>query len=223
MDAKGNTKHIYEKVKTSFKDKEGNEIPNYPTEDGENPKKDIPGYRFVETKKLPNGDTEHVYEKVKTSFKDKEGNEIPNYPTEDGENPKKDIPGYRFVETKKLPNGDIEHVYEKVTTPAPTPTPVVEKSTTWVDENGNPLKPTEKGALESGKIPGYEFVRTVVDENGNVRHIFRKVTKPAVSVEPKAQPKRLANTGTTETNTGLAGLGLAILGLAAVARRRKEK
>ena len=219
----GDTEHVYEKVKTSFKDKEGNEIPNYPTEDGENPKKDIPGYRFVETKKLPNGDTEHVYEKVKTSFKDKEGNEIPNYPTEDGENPKKDIPGYRFVETKKLPNGDIEHVYEKVTTPAPTPTPVVEKSTTWVDENGNPLKPTEKGALESGKIPGYEFVRTVVDKNGNVRHIFRKVTKPAVSVEPKAQPKRLANTGTTETNTGLAGLGLAVLGLAAAARRRKEK
>ena len=223
VDEKGNTKHIYEKVKTSFKDKEGNEIPNYPTEDGENPKKDIPGYRFVETKKLPNGDTEHVYEKVKTSFKDKEGNEIPNYPTEDGENPKKDIPGYRFVETKKLPNGDTEHVYEKVTTPAPTPTPVVEKSTTWVDENGNPLKPTEKGTLESGKIPGYEFVRTVVDENGNVRHIFRKVTKPVVSVEPKAQPKRLANTGTTETNTGLAGLGLAVLGLAAAARRRKEK
>ena len=219
----GDTEHVYEKVKTSFKDKEGNEIPGNPTEDGENPKKDIPGYRFVETKKLPNGDTEHVYEKVKTSFKDKEGNEIPNYPTEDGENPKKDIPGYRFVETKKLPNGDVEHVYEKVTTPAPTPTPVVEKSTTWVDENGNPLKPTEKGALESGKIPGYEFVRTVVDENGNVRHIFRKVTKPAVSVEPKAQPKRLANTGATETNTGLVGLGLAVLGLAAMVRRRKEK
>ena len=223
IDENGNTKHIYEKVTTTYKDKDGNVIPGTTTEEGTNPKKDIPGYRFVETKKLPNGDTEHVYEKVKTSFKDKEGNEIPNYPTEDGENPKKDIPGYRFVETKKLPNGDIEHVYEKVTTPAPTPTPVVEKSTTWVDENGNPLKPTEKGALESGKIPGYEFVRTVVDKNGNVRHIFRKVTKPAVSVEPKAQPKRLANTGTTETNTGLAGLGLAVLGLAAAARRRKEK
>ncbi|MFS9015891.1 CshA family fibrillar surface protein C, partial [Streptococcus infantis] len=52
---------------TTFVDKEGKAIPGYPTEDGENPKKDIPGYRFVETKKLPNGDTEHVYEKVKTS------------------------------------------------------------------------------------------------------------------------------------------------------------
>ena len=159
---------------------------------------------------------EHVYEKVKTSHKDKDGNEIPNYPIEEGTNPKKDIPGYRFVETKKLPNGDIEHVYEKVTTP------VVEKSTTWVDENGNPLKPTEKGTLESGKIPGYELVRTVVDGNGNVRHIFRKVTKPVEKVSPKAQPKRLANTGTTETNTGLAGLGMAILGGLLAARRRKN-
>ena len=268
----GDTEHVYEKVKTSFKDKEGNEIPNYPTEDGEQPKKDIPGYRFVETKKLPNGDIEHVYEKVKTSFKDKEGNEIPNYPTEDGEQPKKDIPGYRFVETKKLPNGDIEHVYEKVTTP------VVEKSTTWVDENGNPLKPTEKGTkdpgsipghelvntevdkdgnvqhifkkvssriptvnrttiwtdengnplkptekgtVEAGKISGYEFVRTVIDENGNVRHIFRKVTNS----DEKVQPKRLANTGATETNTGLAGMGLAMFGglLAATKRRKNNK
>ena len=223
IDEKGNTKHIYEKVTTTHKDKDGNVIPNYPTEDGEQPKKDIPGYRFVETKKLPNGDTEHVYEKVKTSHKDKEGKEIPNYPTEDGEQPKKDIPGYRFVETKKLPNGDIEHVYEKVTTPAPTPTPVVEKTTTWVDENGNPLKPTENGTKDPGSIPGYELVNTVVDKDGNVRHIFRKVTKPAAKVEQKAQPKRLASTGATETNTGLAGLGLAVLGLAAAARRRREK
>ena len=271
----GDTEHVYEKVKTSHKDKDGNEIPNYPTEDGDQPKKDIPGYRFVETKKLPNGDVEHVYEKVKTSFKDKEGNEIPNYPTEDGENPKKDIPGYRFVETKKLPNGDIEHVYEKVTTP------VVEKSTTWVDENGNPLKPTEKGTkdpgsipgyelvttvvdengnvqhifkkssriptinrttiwtdengnplkptekgtVEAGKISGYEFVRTVIDENGNVRHIFRKVTNVVEKAELKAQPKRLANTGATETNTGLAGMGLAMFGglLAATKRRKNNK
>ena len=188
IDEKGNTKHIYEKVTTTHKDKDGNVIPGTTTEEGTTPKKDIPGYRFVETKTLPNGDTEHVYEKVKTSHKDKEGNEIPNYPTEDGEQPKKDIPGYRFVETKKLPNGDIEHVYEKVKTPtptpAPTPTPVVEKSTTWVDENGNPLKQTEKGTKDPGSIPGYELVKTVVDKDGNVQHIFRKVTTPNQPVTP---------------------------------------
>ena len=194
----GDTEHVYEKVKTSHKDKDGNEIPNYPTEDGDQPKKDIPGYRFVETKKLPNGDVEHVYEKVKTSHKDKDGNEIPNYPTEDGEQPKKDIPGYRFVETKKLPNGDIEHVYEKVTPPAPTPSPVPQpnpgkqNTTTWTDENGNLLKPTEPGSKEPGTIPGYKYVKTVTDPNGNIRHIFRKVqtptpvdpTQPVQPVEP---------------------------------------
>ena len=188
----GNTEHVYEKVTTSFKDKEGNVIPNFPTEDGDQPKKDIPGYRFVETKKLPNGDTEHVYEKVKTSFKDKDGNEIPNYPTEDGEQPKKDIPGYRFVETKKLPNGDIEHVYEKVTPPAPTPSPVPQpnpgkqNTTTWTDENGNPLKPTEPGSKEPGTIPGYEYVKTVTDPAGTIKHIFRKVEMPT-PVDP-SQP-----------------------------------
>ena len=45
-------------------------------------------------------------------------------------------------------------------------------------------------------------------------------------VQPKAnaQVKRLANTGTTETNTGLAGLGLATFaGMLAASKRRKEK
>ena len=183
-DEHGNTRHIYEQVKTFFKDKDGNPIPKVPTEKGEQPKKDIPGYRFVETKKLPNGDTEHVYEKVKTFFKDKDGNEIPNTPTEEGEQPKKDIPGYRFVETKKLPNGDIEHIYEKVPTPEPTPTPtptpaVEKKITSYVDGNGNPIRPTKDGEHPSEKIPGYELVKTEKDANGNVRHTYRKVETPA--------------------------------------------
>ena len=237
-DNDGNTTHIYEKVKTSFKDKEGKEIPNYPTEDGEQPKKDIPGYRFVETKTLPNGDTEHVYEKVKTSYKDKEGKEIPNYPTEDGEQPKKDIPGYRFVETKKLPNGDVEHVYEKVSTPAPTPSPVPQptpgkqNTTTWTDENGNPLKPTEPGSKEPGTVPGYEYVKTVTDPNGNIKHIFKKVEMPTPRPVEPSQPatpkyvegqKELPNTG-TEDNNSLAALGLlgVLSGFGLVARKKKE-
>ena len=164
VDEKGNTKHIYEKVTTTYKDKDGNVIPGTTTEEGTNPKKDIPGYRFVETKKLPNGDTEHVYEKVKTSHKDKDGNEIPNYPTEDGEQPKKDIPGYRFVETKKLPNGDIEHVYEKV-------------KTSFKDKDGNeiPNYPTEDGEQPKKDIPGYRFVETKKLPNGDIEHVYEKV------------------------------------------------
>ena len=228
---------------TIFRDKEGKEIPGYPSEDGTTPKKDIPGYRFVETITDNDGNTKHVYEKVKTSFKDKEGNEIPNYPTEDGEQPKKDIPGYRFVETKPLPNGDVEHVYEKVTPPAPTPSPVPQPNpgnqniTIWTDENGNPVKPSEPGSKEPGTIPGYEYVKTVTDSNGSIRHIFKKVemptprpvepatpampeqpakpqvpATPAQPVQPtavkEAEAKReLPNTG-TEDNASLAALGL---------------
>ena len=269
----GDTEYIYEKVNTVFKDKDGNVIPGTTTETGEQPKKDIPGYRLVDTKKLPNGDTEYIYEKVNTVFKDKDGNVIPGTTTETGEQPKKDIPGYRFVDTKKLPNGDIEHVYEKVTPPAPTP--MVEKTTSWVDENGNPLKPSENGSVEAGSVPGYvfdrtvvdgegnvrhifkkstripatniittwtdengnplrpsengakgmgtvegyEFVRTVVDENGNIRHIFRKVT----AATPKAQVKRLANTGSETSNTAAAGFGALLAGIAAAIRKRKKE
>ena len=223
---------------TIFRDKDGKEIPNYPSEDGTTPKKDIPGYRFVETNTLPNGDIEHVYEKVKTSYKDKDGNEIPNYPTEDGEQPKKDIPGYRFVETKKLPNGDVEHVYEKVSTPAPTPSPVPQptpgkqNTTTWTDENGNPLKPTEPGSKEAGTVSGYEYVKTVTDPNGNIKHIFKKVEMPTPRPVEPSQPatpkyvegqKELPNTG-TEDNNSLAALGLlgVLSGFGLVARKKKE-
>ena len=219
VDEKGNTKHIYEKVKTSFKDKEGNEIPGNPSEDGEQPKKDIPGYRFVETKKLPNGDTEHVYEKVKTSFKDKEGNEIPGNPSEDGEQPKKDIPGYRFVETKKLPNGDVEHVYEKV-------------KTSHKDKDGKeiPNYPTEDGEQPKKDIPGYRFVETKKLPNGDTVHVYEKII-PSVKPEPAkpskpapAKPaKELPNTG-TEDHSSLAALGLlgVLSGFGLVARKKKE-
>ena len=210
----GDTEHVYEKVKTSFKDKEGNEIPGNPSEDGEQPKKDIPGYRFVETKKLPNGDTEHVYEKVKTSFKDKEGNEIPGNPSEDGEQPKKDIPGYRFVETKKLPNGDTEHVYEKV-------------KTSHKDKDGNeiPNYPTEDGEQPKKDIPGYRFIETKKLPNGDTVHVYEKII-PSVEPEP-AKPskpaKELPNTG-TENHSSLAVLGiLGILsGFGLVERKKKE-
>ncbi|MFS9141572.1 CshA/CshB family fibrillar adhesin-related protein [Streptococcus infantis] len=149
---------------TTFVDKEGNSIPGYPSEDGEQPKKAIPDYRFVETKKLPNGDTEHVYEQVKTSFKDKEGKAIPGYPTEDGEQPKKAIPGYRFVETKKLPNGDTEHVYEQV-------------RTSFKDKEGNsiPGYPSEDGENPKKEIPGYRFVETKKLPNGDTEHVYEQV------------------------------------------------
>ena len=47
--------------------------------------------------------------------------------------------------------------------------------------------------------------------------------KPQLTGKVEKVTKRLANTGEAETNTGLAGLGLAVLGsLLAVAKRRKK-
>ena len=169
---------------TDYVDENGKEIPGFPSKDGNQPKEDIPGYRYKETITDEHGNTRHIYEQVKTFFKDKDGNEIPRVPVEKGEKPKKEIPGYRFVETKKLPNGDTEHVYEKIPTPqpspTPTPTPAVEKKiTSYVDGNGNPIRPTKDGEHPSEKIPGYELVKTEKDANGNVRHTYRKVETPA--------------------------------------------
>ncbi len=59
--------------------------------------------------------------------------------------------------------------------------------TKWIDEQGNELKPADakapavlgeaNEALEAGEIEGYVFVRTDVNEEGDVvTHIFRKVT-----------------------------------------------
>ncbi|WP_373095493.1 GEVED domain-containing protein [Streptococcus oralis] len=162
---------------TTFVDKAGNSIPGYPSEDGEQPKKEIPGYRFVETKKLPNGDTEHVYESVTTSFKDKAGNSIPGYPSEDGEQPKKAIPGYRFVETKKLPNGDTEHVYEQV-------------KTSFKDKEGNsiPGNPSEDGEQPKKEIPGYRFVETKKLPNGDTEHVYEPVKTSFKDKEGKEIP-----------------------------------
>ena len=208
---------------TTFVDTKGNVIEGYPAEDGTTPKKDIPGYRFVETKNLPNGDVEHVYEKVttpapiptpvvekSTTWTDEEGN--PLRPPVNGIEVPGEIPGYEFGRTVTDENGNVRHIFKKTSR-----IPGENRTTTWTDENGNSLKPSEKGTVEAGKISGYEFVRTVVGEDGNVRHIFRKATNEKLG-------QRLANTGTTETNTGLAGLGMAILGgLLAAARRKNDK
>ena len=184
---------------TKFVDKEGKEIPGYPTVDGEEPKAEIPGYRFVETKKLPNGDTEHVYEKVTTSYVDENGNPIPGNPTEDGEQPKKDIPGYDFVKTIVDKDGNIQHIYKKTVTPTPTPdpTPTPEPQP----------QPTPQPKPEEPTIP-------VVPE-----------TKEEVKyIDPQNPTAQLPNTGTKESSTaGLAIFSaLAGLSLFGFAKRKKE-
>ena len=84
--------------------------------------------------------------------------------------------------------------------------------TKWIDENGNEIKPADaknpkvlgepNEAFEHGEIDGYEFVRTVVDENGEVvTHIFRKVTSTEVSqTNDKVEPKQIPDATPVSTN-----------------------
>ena len=119
-----------------------------------------------------------------------------------------------------------------------TYTPTVLPVTTFVDENGKEIPgfPTEDGEQPKKDIPGYEFVKTVVDANGNTQHIYKQVVTPAPETPSTPETKEVAfinptdekavlpKTGTEESSkTGLAILsaltGLSLFGLA---KRKKE-
>ena len=193
--------------KEIIRDIDGNPIPGFEYA-VMSPTLDIPEYVYVETVIDPDGTVRHIYRPVETVHKDKDGNSIPNVASkEKGKKESKAIPGYRLVATKKLPNGDIEHIYEKV-----------QATTTWVDELGNVIQPTEEGLLNPSEIPGYEFVRTETDANGNVRHIYRQVAQSPATVEQRKNELPNTGTGNEFTIFGaaavsiLAGLGIAIPG-----------
>ena len=198
---------------TKFVDKEGKEIPGYPTVDGEEPKAEIPGYRFVETKKLPNGDTEHVYEKVTTSYVDENGDPIPGNPTEDGEQPKKDIPGYDFVKTVVDKDGNTQHIYKKTVTPSPmpdpTPTPEPQPQPTPQPQP----QPTPEPQPTPQPKPEEPTIPVVPETKEEVKYI-----------DPQNPTAQLPNTGTKESSTaGLAIFSaLAGLSLFGFAKRKKE-
>ncbi|WP_455450749.1 YSIRK-type signal peptide-containing protein [Streptococcus salivarius] len=179
---------------TKFVDKEGKEIPGYPTVDGEQPKADIPGYHFVETKKLPNGDIEHVYEQVTTSYVDENGKPIPGYPTEDGQQPKKDIPGYEFVKTVVDENGNTQHIYKQIVTPTPVP-----------DTTPTP-EPQPAPQTEEPKAP-------VLPETKEEAHFINPTDKTA----------QLPETGSEDSDLAIVGLASLLAGFGLFAGKRRKQ
>ena len=163
-------------VVTEFVDEDGKAIA--PQENGTKDKKDIEGYEFVETKTDEQGNTKHIYKKVKptpevvTEYVDEDGNTIS--PKENGTKEKKDIDGYEFVRTETDDKGNTKHIYKKKTTPSPS---VVTK---FVDEKGNPLAKDEDGKQDKKDFPGYEFVETKNDKDGNVVHVYKLIPTPTV-------------------------------------------
>ena len=134
------------------------------------------------------------------------------------------IPGYEFVRTVIAENEPvITHSFRKVSgttnsNPATPPKvtifengvlpdsielPELMIEVRWIDEAGNVLKKSVKTGSEKdaehGSIPGYEFVRTVIDENEPViTHIFRKVsgsTTPNTIPETPVTPAINGNSG----------------------------
>ena len=187
---------------TKFVDKEGKEIPGYPTVDGEQPKVEIPGYRFVETKKLPNGDIEHVYEQVTTSYVDENGTPIPGYPTEDGQQPKKEIPGYEFVKTVVDENGNTQHIYKQIVTPTPvpdtTPTPVPDTTPT--------PEPQPAPQTEEPKAP-------VLPETKEEAHF----------IDPTDKTAQLPETGSEDSNLAIFGLASLLAGFGLYGTKRRKR
>ncbi|MTR08615.1 YSIRK-type signal peptide-containing protein [Streptococcus salivarius] len=179
---------------TKFVDKEGKEIPGYPTVDGEQPKAEIPGYRFVETKKLPNGDIEHVYEQVTTSYVDENGTPIPGYPTEDGQQPKKEIPGYEFVKTIVDENGNTQHIYKQIVTPTPVP-----------DTTPTP-EPQPAPQTEEPKAP-------VLPETKEEAHF----------INPSDKTAQLPETGSEDSNLAIFGLASLLAGFGLYGAKRRKR
>ena len=178
---------------TKFVDKEGKEIQGYPALDGEQPKAEISGYRFVETKKLPNGDFEHVYEKVTTSYVDENGTPIPGYPTEEGQQPKKDIPGYEFVKTVVDENGNTQHIYKKTVTPTPVPdsTPTPEP------------QPTPQAKPEESVLP--------------------ETKEEASFINPTDENAQLPKTGSEDSNLAIFGLASLLAGFGLYGTKRRKR
>ena len=147
--------------------------------------------------------------------RDKDGN--PLKPV-DPEDPTK---GYVPPTLPTDPSQDTPINYTKITT-----------SYVTVDPNGKEISipdyPTVEGNQPKKDIPGYEFVKTTTDKDGNVSHVYRKVV-PAAPKQEQSKPapakpaKELPNTG-TEDHSSLAALGLlgVLSGFGLVARKKKE-
>ena len=158
-------------VTTTFKDDKGNVIK---TEKGPKDKEDIPGYKYIRTEKDKDGNTTHIYHKIVTRHVENKDGKVNVLKEEDGNQPKSTFPGYDFVETKVNPeNGDVTHYY-KATPEAPAETPKEDITTFFKDDKGNVIK-TEKGPKDKEDIPGYKYLRTEKDKDGNTIHIYHKI------------------------------------------------
>ena len=148
---------------------------------------------------------------------DKLGSWVPNIPG----TPTNPIPYPNDPKDPTKPGSD-----KPIVPYVPGHTPMVPQDPTKPVGPNNPLVPL-KPVDPNDPTKGYEVpnVPNNPTEDTPINYVPVPKPTPVQPVAPKAptKVKRLANTGTTETNTGLAGLGMAIFGgLLAAVRRRKN-
>ena len=152
------------------------------------------------TPKKPDGSTYPPGTKVEISGEDGKG-KVANSDLPDVEKPgigKTTEPGKPSVEVPNVTTPPKVTIFENGLLPDSIELPELMIEVRWIGEDGNGLKPSvktgnEKNA-EHGLISGYEFVRTVIDENEPVMtHIFRKVSSNTNTIP--VTPDTNGNTG----------------------------
>ena len=94
---------------------------------------------------------------------------------------------------------------------------VYEPKTIWETVDGNVLRTWEDGEKSKDNFSGYEYVRTIKDNDGNIHHIYKPVEKP------QEQPKILPKTGDAGIMFNILGSISAMGGLLGFKRRKDKK
>lgn len=143
------------------------------------------------------------------------------------------ISGWTFVRTDTDKDGNVVHLFKKAETPA---TPEAKKvKTEWLEEvttkdkDGKETKELKaiqgkdpvvaETTKDAGTIPGFKFVRTDKDKDGNVKHIFVREAKTA-------DKKDAVKTGASAGRIILPHLGVGatvVIGGAAYLKTKKKK
>ena len=172
---------------------------------------DIEGYVFKEKKVDEDGNVTYIFKQLLTRFVDENNNDILDMVKGNKFAEKQDIGGYTYLTTSVDKDHDTTtHVYHKL-------------HTTWVEEGSNTLLKESDGAIEKpGEITSYEYVRTEKLENGDVVHMFKKVSSPIE--KPVEKVKEIISTG-IEANpvvSIMATMGTLSAGLFAFFKKKKQ-
>ena len=190
-------RYVYE-PKTIWETVDGKVLRSW--EDGDKPKDKFNGYEYVRTDKDKDGNIHHIYKpiekpqeqpKMKTIWETVSGKVLRSW--EDGDKPKDNFDGYEYVRTDKDNDGNIHHIYKPIEKPQEQP----KMKTIWETVDGKVLRSWEDGEKPKDNFNGYEYVRTIKDNDGNIHHIYKPIEKPTVTPKetPKVTPKELPKTG----------------------------